>query len=145
MSRSMADALPSSQSTPVVEESEHLSTDVDTALALLRTAVQDCGWTFDALEAFMGKGYDKSLISRVLNGERPLTLKFLVALPNDIEALYEKRRAEQFGAVVVEPLSGIEAQRAFVAGFMGLLSSRLPERADRMAKAEPTERKKATA
>ena len=33
---------------------------------------------------------DKSQISRVLNGERALTLAFLVALPDDIEALYRE-------------------------------------------------------
>lgn len=99
-----------------------MSTDVDSALALLRTAVHDCGWTLDALAAHMHR--DKSLVSRVLNGERPMTLSFLVALPNDVEALYESRRAEHFGLIVVAPLHGPDAVKAFVGGLLGVLTDR---------------------
>jgi hypothetical protein len=64
---------------------------------VLRACVHEKGWTLDALEAAMngragGRGFDKSFISRVLNGERPLTLSFLLALPDDVEA-HSKRSA----------------------------------------------------
>jgi hypothetical protein len=128
--------------TPIVERRQskaidaraaEVSTDVDDALALLRTAVHDTGWTLEALEAAMK--IDKSLISRVLNGERPLTLKFLVALPDDVEARYEQLRAEAFGLIVVQPVTGADAIRHLVGGLVGLLASGLPARADHMAKA----------
>lgn len=95
------------------------STDVDTALTFLRQSVHDCGWTLEALSAHMQ--LDKSLISRVLNNERPLTLTFLCALPDDVEACYEAKRAEYFGHVVVEPLEGPTAVKALVAGLVGVL------------------------
>ncbi len=128
-----ATAIPS-QSKPVAERRSDLSPHLDTVLALLRTCVHDKGWTLEALAAEMS--IDKSLISRVLNGERPLTLTFLLALPDEVEALFEARRAETFGLIVVEPASGDQAVRNLVSGLFGVLgASKLPARADRMARA----------
>lgn len=110
------------------------STDVDQALVLLRQAVSNSSWTLDALEAHMRK--DKSYISRVLNGEKPLTLAFIVALPDDIEAAWERKRAEHFGLIVVERTSGDDAVRSLVSGLIGVLTDRLPMKADRMVKAD---------
>lgn len=122
------------QSKGVDDARVEVSTGVDTALAQLRRCVQDRGWTLEALAAEMG--IDKSLISRVLNGERSLTLAFLLALPDDVEALYTQRRAEAFGLIVVSPVHGDEAVRHLVSGLLGVLAPRLPSKADRMAKVE---------
>jgi hypothetical protein len=128
-------------STTVDGRAVALSTSVDSALLSLRQAIDELGWTLDALAAHMqavtGKpGYDKSLISRVLSDERPLTLTFLVALPLDVQSLYEAKRAEYFGHVVVAPLVGPAAIKAFVAGLVGVLGvHQLPARADQMARA----------
>ncbi len=123
-----------SQSTSGVGRGADLSTDVDTALAMLRTAVQETGWTLDALEAEMK--LDKSLISRVLNGERPMTLKFLTTLPDDVEARFEQKRAESFGLIVVAPVSGDDAVRHLVSGIFGVFGTRLPAKARTFAKAD---------
>lgn len=123
------------QSSSVDADRSASSTSVDTALALLRKAIHDRRWTLDALAAAMKK--DKSLISRVLNGERPLTLDFQCALPDDVEALWHQSCAEGFGLIVVEPLNGADAKRAFVAGLFGMLNaSALPEKAGSPAKAD---------
>lgn len=121
------------QSKAVAASVAELSTTIDTVLAMLRTAVHDRGWTLEALEAEMG--LDKSLISRVLNGERPLTLTFLIALPDDIEATFSARYAEHHGQIVVAPVHGEQAVRQLVGGLLGVLSPRLPVKADRLAKA----------
>jgi transcriptional regulator with XRE-family HTH domain len=110
-----------------------VATHVDRALALLRKCASDLGWTGDALAAHMGK--DKSYISRVLNGEKPMTLEFLIALPDDLEAAWHSASAESFGRLVVEPVSGDLAVRNLVSGLFGVLAPSLPERASRMARA----------
>lgn len=110
------------------------ATDVDRALSLLRQVLAKSDWTLDALEAHMRK--HKSYISRVLNGEKPMTLDFIVALPDEIEAAWEAKRAEHFGLVVVNRVSGDDAIRSLVSGLVGVLTDRLPAKADRMAKAD---------
>jgi hypothetical protein len=119
------------QSTSVDAFHEQLSTDVDTALVDLRAAVS--AYTLDALEAFMY--LDKSLISRVLNGERPLTQKFISALPDDAEAKFQAMRAQRFGLVVVEVASPENAAQQLAAGLIGLLRC-LPAKAGPMLKAD---------
>lgn len=122
-------ALPR-QSTSRASARPDLSTDVDTVLAMLRTSVQETGWTLDALAVEMG--IDKSLISRVLNGERPMTLTFLIGLPDDIEAAFERKRAESFGLIVVQPAAdGQQAIQHLVSGLFGVFgtaAARLPQR-----------------
>lgn len=140
MRNSIAATAAARQSTTVDGRAIELSTSVDTALTLLRKSIEERGWTLEALAAHMqeatGKpGYDKSLISRVLSGERPLTLTFLVALPDDVESLYEAKRAEHFGHVVVAPLGGVDAVKALVAGLVGLMAGPLPARATQMVRA----------
>ncbi len=95
--------------------------DVATLLACLRRSVQECGYTHEALAAAMG--CCPSFVTKVLNGERPLKQEWLCALPNDVEQRYATRYAESFGAIVVQPLRGVEAQKALVSGFLGLLGA----------------------
>lgn len=110
----------SARSTAVDRGIDDGSTAVDQALVLLRRAVADRGYTLDALSAAMGK--DRAHIHRVLQGEKPLTLQFITALPDDLEARYEQLRAEAFGFIVVTPLEGPDAVKGFVGGLMGLLN-----------------------
>jgi hypothetical protein len=108
---------------------------VDQALSLLRRAVAECGWTLDALQAEMRK--NKAYIHRVLHGDKPLTLTFLIALPDEVEARYAHLRAEHFGLIVVSASASREqAERDLVSGLFGLLRAQLPARADRFAKAD---------
>jgi hypothetical protein len=127
--------------TTVDRRASSRSTDVDQALVLLRTAVSECGYTLDALEVVMSKG--RAYIHRVLQGDKPLTLEFITALPDDVEALFEKKRAEHFGLIVVEPVEGEVALKHFVGGLLGILAPRLPARAERMAHADLPATKKA--
>jgi hypothetical protein len=102
MKPTLARSADACQSTSVEDGRTDLATDVANALALLRTCVHERAGRYDALEAEMNRarrrpGFDKSYICRVLNGERPLTLPFLLALPDDVEALFEAKRAESLG------------------------------------------------
>lgn len=92
------------------------------ALTFLRQAVEQCGYTHDALALVMG--CSPSLVTRVLNGERPLREDWICRLPDDVEALFLQKRAESFGVIVVQPLAGLDAQKAFVSGLFGLMGAR---------------------
>jgi hypothetical protein len=93
--------------------------DLNQVRALLRRAVADCGYTLDALEAAMGKV--RTYIHKVLQGEKPLSYEFIVALPNDVEARFEQLRAEHFGLIVAKPPTSREqAARDFISGVFGL-------------------------
>jgi hypothetical protein len=94
--------------------------DLDQVRALLRRAVADCGYTLDALEAAMGKV--RTYIHKVLQGEKPLSYEFIVALPDDVEARFEQLRAEHFGHIVVAPVDTETAKRHLVTGLLGLLT-----------------------
>lgn len=88
----------------------------------MRQAVSDCGYTLDALEAAMGKG--RAYIHKVLNGEKPVSLEFIIALPDDVEARYEQLRAKALGLIVVKPSSGDAAIENLVSGLCGLLGKK---------------------
>ena len=111
------------------------SISVDQARELLCRAVSECGYTLDALAASMEK--DRSYIHKVLQGDKPTSLEFIVALPDDVEARFEQLRAESFGLIVVAPASADSAAQHLVAGLLGLLRpASLPARAEQMAKAD---------
>lgn len=119
MGRSVQAPLPPMAVTNVDRRSRPRSTSVDQALALMRRAVADCGYTLDALETAMGKG--RAYIHRVLQGDAPMTLEFITCLPDDVEARYEQLRAEHFGLIVVQPVEGDQAVRNLVSGLFGVL------------------------
>lgn len=123
-----------SQSTSVEPPAVRRSTAVDQDLRLLRAAYDESGHTLDSVAAHMR--IDRSYINKVLHGEKPLRLEFETALPPDLIGLYRKKQAEAYGYIVVRPLTGADAQCAFVAGALGLLASGLPTRASSMAKAD---------
>lgn len=135
MGTNVAIASLAGHSTSVDDAGAKLSTVVDNELAVLRGCIQECGWTLDALSAHTGQ--DKSLISRMLNRERPLTLAFMCALPDDVASLYAARKAERFGHIVVAPVSREDGLKAFIAGLCAVLgASALPVKAGAPVKAE---------
>jgi hypothetical protein len=133
MKTSLADVEGDSQATSVDRTKAGRSTEVDHALATLRDIVDEQGHTIDSLAAHMT--LDRSYVYRVLHGEKTLTLPFLSALPPGVEVEFHARRAEQAGRIVVSPLDFEMARRSLVAGLMGVLAARLPERAGPAAKA----------
>jgi hypothetical protein len=122
-------------STPAPRDIVAQSTDVDRWLDMLRRAIYDTGWTHDALAVEMQ--VDKAYLSRMLSGEKPWTVKHLCNLPDDIEALFEQRRAESFGLIVVAPVDAETARRHLVSGLLGVLAPKpaLPQKAGNPAKA----------
>lgn len=133
MSRSVLPADVNGQGSVVDHDDALRSTTVDRSLARLRQCASDLGWTLDALSAHMRK--DKAHISRVFNGEKPLTLAFLIALPDDVEAEFHSRSSEEFGRVVVTPAIGPDALKQFTAGLFGLFALQLPAKSGGQVKA----------
>ena len=89
-------------------------------LRLLRESIDDCGWKHDAL-AVQLQLPNAAYLSRMLSGEKPWTLRHLVALPDDIEKCFAEKWAKARGAVVVAPLAGQAAVDALVGGLVGVL------------------------
>lgn len=120
---------------PSVVDQHHASrsTAVD-LLDLVRRAASDTGWGVEALAAHME--CDKSHVSRLLSGDKTLSVERLEGFPPDVVARFAVLVAEQSGSVVVAPVSGEQAIRMLVAGLVGvLISAKLPARAEHMAKA----------
>jgi hypothetical protein len=91
---------------------------------LLRESIDESGWKHEAVALAIGLSREngKHYLSKMLSEEKPITAKHLAALPYDIKVILARRNAEALGLIVVRPLSGEEAQRAFVAGALGLLA-----------------------
>lgn len=144
--------LASSQATEGADRSAAGTTAVARYFELLRRAVSDTNWTYDGLavalnEAMPGRSFDKTYVWRMFNQEKPLPHEVLVALPDDLEARFSLLRAESFGLIVVQPLTGEDARRALVAGLIGVLSTpQLPAKTSGPIRAElRTDHKKAEA
>lgn len=107
----------------------------DQWLEHFRLAMKDTGWTIDALAAHWD--IDRSYVQRLHDGDKPWSVDRLLSLPDDLEARLEALRAEHHGLIVVEPLTGLAAQKAAVAGLIGLMSSvaLLPTKAGKPVKA----------
>jgi hypothetical protein len=86
---------------------------------LLREAIDESGWKHDAIAAVLG--IEAAYLSKMLSGEKAIGLKHLRRLPRDVARCYVKKCGEALGLIVVMPLSGVEAQRAFIAGALGML------------------------
>lgn len=100
----------------------------------LKTAMKTTGWTIDSLAAHLEK--DRSYVSRMLSDDKPFPIDAILALPDDLEAELEARRAERLGRIVVMPLYGQDALKALVAGLIGVMSApALADRATSMATA----------
>lgn len=111
------------------------STAVD-LLALLRQAVRKHEWTNEALAAHLGVS-DRSYPHKLLHGDKSLSVLHLGEWPENVVGEFGALVALAHGRVVAEPASCAEvAAQQLVAGLLGLLASRLPERASNMASAQ---------
>jgi hypothetical protein len=102
------------------------------ALEDLRACASDLGWTFEALATHLraaGRRVDRAYVHRVLHGDKPCGLAWLLALPADLRAAFYSRLLERLGSLVVAPLDPESARRAVVAGLCALLGPALPAKA----------------
>lgn len=100
----------------------------------LREAIEQSGVKKESIAAAMGLP-DPAYLSKLFSGEKPITARHLVGLPDDVERIYERLRAERRGLIVVEPVDAETARRHLVSGLFGVLAPQLPQRATGMAKA----------
>lgn len=128
----IADRAGARQGEPDSRVDEPQGNELSLVLALLREAIDESGWKHEALAVEM-RLPNAAYLSRMLSGEKPWTLRHLLALPNDIEKRFAEKWARHRGAVVVAPLAGDAAVAALVGGLVGVLTgAALPIR---MAKA----------
>ena len=89
----------SSQAAPRVP----LGTDEDALVVLgfLRDAMAETGWTQEALSAWFKehdiRSSDRQYVGKMLSGEKPITLRDVVALPDDLEGAFVRRWNAKFG------------------------------------------------
>lgn len=102
---------------------------------MLREAIDECGWKHDAVAEAIGVA--PWYLSKMLACEKAITQRHLKALPDDIEAMLAQKWCEAFGLIVITPLEGPAAVKAFASGLIGMFATQLPERASRMAKSGP--------
>lgn len=86
---------------------------------LLRDAIDLSGWKHDAVAAALK--VDGPYLSKMLAGDKPITLRHLDALPDDVEAIYSRLYAKAMGSIVVSPCEGEDAVERLVSGLFGLL------------------------
>jgi len=102
---------------------------LDQSMADLRQAMTDTGWTVDAVAAELSRVLDRTIDRgycwRLVNNEKPWRQEYTTALPDDLEGRWYAIGAERLGHIVVKPLVGIDAERALIAGFFGVLGRRI--------------------
>jgi hypothetical protein len=112
---------------------------------VLRQALNDKGWTMEALSEHMG-GKDKAYLHRVLSGDKPMPAGFFDELPHDAVGLFHARRAEAHGWLAVEPVDHDLAFQHLVVGLLSMAMrggmAILPAKASRMAQAVTAAQKK---
>jgi len=134
MADRVRDVVGGSQSAESDRDLARRSQLVDRYLGLLRDALTETGWTLDALAAYYD--FDRSHAHRLLTGEKPWTVRHLLRLPHDVEARFVRLYAERLGWIVVERVDAATAERQLASGLFNVLAGpRLPERADRLARA----------
>jgi len=95
---------------------------------LFNEAIDATEWKHKQEALATEMGIDRAYLSRVRSKEKPLSLKILRALPDDIEQIFARLYAASFGLIVVSPAYGDEAVRNLVSGLFGVLAARLPSR-----------------
>src|SRR5260221_10712757 len=93
-------------------------------LALLRHAIDECGWKHEAIAASIGVG--GRYLSRMLDGEKPWTVRHLLQLPRDVEARFVQLYAERLGWIVVAPVDDATAHVHLAIGLFQKVLPRLP-------------------
>jgi transcriptional regulator with XRE-family HTH domain len=95
----------------------------------VREAIKACGWKEEYAARLMGLSAPQ--LSRQLAGQEPLNVFRLAELPDEFQRAYDKYRAGQRGAVVLEP-SEIELVRgAAHLGRRVMRKMTLPQTAER--------------
>lgn len=93
---------------------------------LLRAALAEHpAWTHEAIVARMREHevfIDPPYFSKMLTGDKPIGLKHLNALPDEIEASYLRLLAQHFGLLVVERVDDADARLHFATGLFNLLA-----------------------
>lgn len=104
----------------------------DKELALFREdlkwAVEESREKKEYVAAAMGLSGPEYL-SKLFSGEKTITARHIVGLPQKVEALFEARRAERLGHVVVEHVDEQTARRHLLSGLLGLLAPKRLARA----------------
>jgi hypothetical protein len=68
-------------------------------------------------------GPEVSYISRVLSGDKPLGLIFILGMPEDMQAKFSELYAKHWGYLVVRPVSPDVAIQHLVSGLIGMLTT----------------------
>lgn len=134
-----------SQSPRVAQRDELRSTDVDLSewLGIVVVACNRAGIGPEKLALEME--CHKSYPSRVLRGEKPLTLPFLLRLPEGVKDAFAQLYAESRGFVVVRQVPFEVAMGNLLSGLFSVLAQRDPQTKAKMARAslpEPIAHKK---
>jgi hypothetical protein len=72
---------------------------------MVRLAIHRQGWGPESLSAEDAMNMSKGYISRVLNGEKPLTIPFLLCLPADVQEAVVAAWAQRKGLIVLKAIS----------------------------------------
>jgi len=136
MSDSITSKAVRSQSRRADQRTELRSTEVDLSewLVLIVAACKKADVGPEKLAVEME--CDPSYPSRVLRGEKPLTLTFLHRLPDDVKDAFGALYAESRGFLVVKPVPFDVAMHSLLSGLFSVLAHREPVIKSRMARAE---------
>lgn len=143
MPNSIASQTADRQSSSVDRDTETGRQAVDQYFEDLKAAMEETGWTPDALAAVWH--CHRSHVYRILAQEKRMGADDVCALPDTLEAAFEARRAKRRGFIVVRPIEGQAAKEAIiagVAGLLGLMSAPLPDRSSGQLKVEMSAAKK---
>jgi len=108
----------------------------------LREAIEESGEKKEAVAAAMGLP-DAAYLSKLFSGEKMITARHIVGLPNNVERIFDRKRAEQSGFVCIEPVDDATADRYLAIGLFARLSRGLPSKTSGPIKAEIRGQKKA--
>lgn len=131
MNRSLANSTVTRQERPCDRyngERSH-ACDPDFLVDLFNQAIDESSWSNKQEALATAMGLDRSYLSRIRSKDKPLQQRHIVALPDDVEAIFAKLYAESFGLVVVVPARGHDAVKQLVAGLLGVLPQVFPEKA----------------
>jgi len=143
----IADPSCTAQGSPSVRRSEaedaprvlaNLDEDALVVLGFLREALDDTGWTQDALAAWFTehrvRSADRQYVGKMLTGEKPITLRDVVAFPDDLEAAFLRLWTAKFGPTQQEVMGRLLCAMGEVMSVCQL--GRLPLRIHQSLKAE---------
>lgn len=98
----------------------------DLMVDLFNEAIESSTWKGRSEALAVKMGIDRGYLSKVRSKEKPLNLKIIRSLPDDVEAIYSGLYAEAFGQIVVPPPPDERtAARHLVSGLLGLFGGRL--------------------